>query len=349
MNVRTEFLSFLAHASGCDSNTQQPVRNGAYFVSFVPKEKAPPIVSDGAASVRKRETLEWLIRAALMACAGVSVATTIGIIIVLVSGSIDFFREVPIVEFLTETRWTPLFQEKHFGVLPLIVGTMSVAGYSAFIALPIGLAAAIYLSEYAPNWMRSILKPLLEVLAGIPSIVYGFFAIVFVSPLLRWITPDEGPFAADVFNAVNAAIVVSIMILPMVISLSEDVLRSVPRALRDAAYALGSSKFEVITRVVTPAALSGIVASFLLAICRAIGETMAVTLAAGQTAKLTFNPLESIQTMTCFIVQASAGDVEVGSIEYKTVFAVGFTLFVITMTINVFAQWILSRMRERYE
>jgi phosphate transport system permease protein len=219
-----------------------------------------------------------------------------------------------------------------------------VTGGAALVAIPIGLGTAIYLSEYASPMVREIVKPVLEVLAGIPSVVYGYMAVVSISPLIR------GTFdSAGVFNAASASIVVGFMILPMVVSLSEDVLRSVPRSLREAAYALGATKLDVTMRVVVPAALSGIVASFLLAISRAIGETMAVTLAAGATPKLTLNPLESIQTMTAYIVQVSQGDTPAGTIEYRTIFAVGLALFVSTMLLNIVAQWILTRMREKYE
>ena len=221
---------------------------------------------------------------------------------------------------------------------------MLVAAGSAVIAIPIGLGTAICLSEYAKPWARETVKPVLEILAGIPSVVYGYFAIVFISPLLRSIFSSAG-----VFNAANACIVVGIMTLPMIISLSEDALRSVPKSLREGAYALGATKYEVTCQVVVPAAMSGIVASFLLAISRAIGETMAVTLAAGATPKMTLNPLESVQTMTAYIVQVSQGDTPVGTIEYRTIFAVGLTLFISTMMMNLLAQWILGRMREKYE
>jgi phosphate transport system permease protein len=212
------------------------------------------------------------------------------------------------------------------------------------VALPIGLGSAIYLSEYASNPIREVVKPILEILAGIPSVVFGYLAVVLVSPIIR----DWFP-SANVFNAASASIVVGFMILPMIVSLSEDVLRSVPVSLREAAYALGATKFDVTTQVVVPAAISGIVASFLLAISRAIGETMAVALAAGATPKLTLNPLESIQTMTAYIVQISQGDTPAGSLEYRTIFAVGLALFVTTMGLNVLAQWFVSRVREKYE
>ena len=287
---------------------------------------------------------ERIIHAALFACALVSILTTVGIVLVLVVEAAQFFREVSIVEFLTDTKWTPLFRPQHFGILPLFCGTMLVAVGAIIVALPIGLGTAIYLSEYASNPVREIVKPVLEILAGIPSVVFGFLAVVLISPLIRDVFPS-----ANVFNAASASVVVGFMILPMIVSLSEDVLRSVPLSLREAAYALGATKLDVTVKVVLPAAISGIVASFLLAISRAIGETMAVALAAGASPKMTLNPLESIQTMTAYIVQVSQGDTPAGSLEYRTIFAVGLALFVVTMVLNILAQWFVSRMREKYE
>lgn len=287
---------------------------------------------------------EKLIHLFLWLCASVSVLTTVGIVVVLLVETVHFFSEVSLLSFLTGTRWAPLLRPQSFGILPLLCGTAWVALGSALIALPLGLCTAIFLSEYASPRVRNIVKPMLEILAGIPSVVYGYFAVVMISPLIRELVPS-----ADVFNAVSASIVLAVMILPMVVSLSEDMLRSVPRSLREAAYALGSTKLDVTCRVVVPAALSGIIASFLLAISRAVGETMAVTLAAGATPKLTWNPFESIQTMTAYIVQVSLGDTPAGSIEYLTIFAVGMTLFLLTLTMNVLAQWVLSRYREVYE
>lgn len=293
---------------------------------------------------RLRPFYEGLIHLALFVCASISVLVTVGIVIVLLYESVQFFFDVSVVDFLTGTRWTPLLKPQHFGILPLMCGTLLVAAGSAIVAVPIGLGTAIYLSEYASPRFRDIVKPLLEILAGIPSVVYGYLAIVFVSPIIRQIFPSAG-----VFNAASACIVVGIMILPMIISLSEDVLQSVPLSLRGAAFALGANKFEVTVRVVVPAALSGIIASFLLAISRAIGETMAVTLAAGATPKLTLNPLDSIQTMTAYIVQVSQGDTPTGTVEYRTIFAVGLMLFISTMLMNIISQYILSRVGEQYE
>jgi phosphate transport system permease protein len=280
----------------------------------------------------------------LVAASAVSILTTIGIVAVLVFESAQFFADVSPWTFLTGTKWTPLFEDKQFGVLPLLAGSLLVAGGAALVALPLGLAAAIYLSEYAPDRVRRVLKPVLEVLAGVPTVVYGFFALLYVTPLLRTVWPD-----ADIFNAASACIVMGIMIIPLVSSLSEDAMSAVPRALREGAYALGATKFEVATRTVVPAALSGIIASFLLAISRAIGETMIVTIAAGATPQLTMNPLRSVQTMTAYIAQTSMGELPHGTVEYRTIFAVGLTLFLITLAVNVVSGIILRRYREVYE
>jgi phosphate transport system permease protein len=284
------------------------------------------------------------VRSVLFACGAVSILTTVGIVLVLLWESVGFFREVSAWEFFTGTKWTPLFKPQNFGVLPLVAGSLMVAVGASLIALPVGLASAIYLAEYAPARARRILKPILEILAGIPTVVYGYFALTFITPLIREIFPGTG-----VFNAASAAVVVGVMIVPMVASLSEDALYAVPRSLREASYGLGANKFETVTRVVVPAALSGIIASFILAISRAIGETMAVTLAAGATPKLTVNPLESIQTMTAYIVQVSLGDTPYGTIEYRTIFAVGLLLFVITLSMNIASRAVLRRFREVYE
>jgi phosphate transport system permease protein len=285
---------------------------------------------------------EMAIEKAFFLCAIVSILTTLGIVLVLVFETFSFFKEVPILEFLTGTTWAPTYRPQHFGVLPLINGTLMIAGGAAVIAIPLGIASAIYLSEYASAKVRNTVKPALEILAGIPTVVYGYFAISFITPLLRNFVDT------NIFNAASASIVVGIMILPMISSLSEDAMRSVPRALREGAYALGSTKFDVSTKIVVPSALSGIIASFILAISRAIGETMAVTLAAGATPKMTLNFFESIQTMTAYIVQVSMGDTPFGSIEYKTIFAVGMVLFVMTLFMNIVSMWIKGRYREVY-
>lgn len=291
----------------------------------------------------RRSRADRIIPALLSVCAAISVLTTLGIVYILITETWRFFQKVPVVEFLTSARWAPLFEPKSFGIWPLLCGTLLITVIACLVAIPLGLGAAIYLSEYAPRKVRKVLKPVLEVLAGVPTIVYGYFALTFVTPVIRAIFPDAG-----IFNALSAGIVVGIMIIPMVCSLSEDAMAAVPRALRDGAYALGATRFEVALKIVVPAALSGIVASFVLAFSRAIGETMIVTIAAGATPKLTVNPLDSIQTMTAYIVQVSLGDTPHGSIEYGSIFAVGMTLFIITFLLNILAQYLSRRFREEY-
>ncbi|MBI4716672.1 MAG: phosphate ABC transporter permease subunit PstC [Planctomycetes bacterium] len=288
---------------------------------------------------------EKAIHVGVFFCAMVSVLTTAGIVLVLVVESFAFFRTVSPWEFLTGTRWSPQLEPRSFGVLPLLCGTMLVAGGALVFAVPLGLASAIYLSEYARPRVRAVLKPVLEILAGVPSVVYGFFALTFITPyVLRPLLPS-----VEVFNAASAALVVGVMIIPTISSLCDDAFRAVPRSLREAGYALSATKLEVSTRIVFPAAMSGVMAAVLLALARAIGETMAVALAAGMTPKLTFNPLESVHTMTGYIVQVSLGDTPAGSIEYQTIFAVGMALFIITLSINMIAQRVLRRFREVYE
>lgn len=292
---------------------------------------------------KKNHVLDKIVPVLLFLCAALSIVTTIGIVFTLITETYQFFRQVPIVDFLFGTKWSPLITPTSFGVLPLLSGTFMITIIACLVAIPLGLASAIYLSEYAPKAVRKVVKPILEVLAGVPTIVYGYFALSLITPLIRSIFPDMG-----VFNALSAGIVVGIMIIPMVCSLSEDAMSAVPRSLRDGAYALGATRFEVALKIVVPAALSGIVASAVLAFSRAIGETMIVTVAAGATPKLTGNPLESIQTMTAYIVQVSLGDTPHGSIEYGTIFAVGMTLFVITFLLNILAQYVARRFREEY-
>jgi phosphate transport system permease protein len=277
-------------------------------------------------------------------CAAISTLTTAAVIGVLAFETWGFLQQVPLTDFLFGTQWTPLLQPKSYGLLPLLAGTMMIVVGSALVAIPIGLASAIYLSEYASDRARSLLKPILEVLAGIPTVVYGFFALTFVTPLLKTFLPET-----HIFNAASAAIVVGIMVLPMVASLCDDAFRAVPMSLREGAYSLGATSFEVTCRVVVPAGLSGVFAAFVLAVSRAIGETMAVTLAAGATPILTLNPLESIQTMTAYIVQVSLGDTPQGTLTYQTLFAVASVLFLITLTLNVLANFIMKRYQEVYE
>lgn len=283
------------------------------------------------------------IKLILIALSVVSILTTIGIVITLFYESFLFFQEVSIIEFFTTKRWAPVFDPPAFGVLPLLSGTFLIALLSSLISLPFGLGSAIYLSEFASQRMRKLLKPMLELLAGIPSIVYGFFALTFITPILRTLMPDT-----SVYNALSASIAVGIMTLPMVASLSEDAMMAVPDSIRQGAYALGSTKLEVAIHVIVPAAFSGIAASFMLAISRAIGETMIVAIAAGQTPTFTLNPLESIQTMTGFMVNMALGDIQQGSIEFKTVFVVGALLFMVTLVMNFIARFVIQKNREVY-
>jgi phosphate transport system permease protein len=291
-----------------------------------------------------RRWSEDIVRLLLALCALVSVATTVGIVLALLLPAIEFFRAISPVDYFTGTDWAPLFEPARFGVLPLVVGTISVTAWACLVCIPFGLGAAIYLSEYARPRVRAWLKPALELLAGIPTVVYGYFALTFVTPLLR----DVG-LPVDVFNALSAGLVMGVMLIPTVASLSEDAMSAVPRHLRDGAYALGSTRLQVSTRIVVPAALSGIVASFVLAISRAIGETMIVLIAAGQQATLSFDPRRAVETMTAFIAATGAGDVPTGSTEYKTIFAVGLTLFAATLLMNLLAIRLVRRFREVYE
>ena len=273
-------------------------------------------------------------------CASLSIFTTIGVIAVLLFESIAFFREIPISRFLTETQWTPLFAEKHFGIIVLASATFLTTAIAMAVALPFGLMAAIYMSEYASERTRRILKPSIEILAGIPTVVYGYFALLFVTPLLKKLIPSISGF-----NALSAGIVMGIMIIPTVASLSEDALYAVPRSLREGAYALGASTRQVVTGIVIPAASSGILASFILGVSRALGETMIVAIAAGQTPRLTLNPLVPVETMTAYIVQVSLGDVPTGSLEFRTIFAVGLTLFLMNLAFNLISYNLARRQR----
>jgi phosphate transport system permease protein len=295
-------------------------------------------------STTRRRWGEDVVKGVLALCALVSVVTTVGILFALLEPAIEFFREVSVREFFTSSTWAPLFEPSHFGVLPLIAGTLSVTFWACVVALPCGLGAAIYLSEYAPTRVRAFLKPALEVLAGIPTVVYGYFALVFITPLLQ----DLG-LPVGIFNALSAALVMGVMIIPTIASMSEDAMTAVPQSLRDGSYALGANKLQTSTRIVVPAAISGIIASFVLGISRAIGETMIVLLAAGGMPNLTFNPFEAVQTMTAFIAATGAGDVPTGSIEYKTIFAVGLTLFAMTFVMNLISIRLVRRFREVYE
>jgi phosphate transport system permease protein len=286
---------------------------------------------------------EGLIERTLFLCAAASILVTGGIIFVLLFETLAFLREVPITEFLFGTVWTPLFSEKRFGVLPLVSGTILASSIAMLVALPAGLLTAVYLSEYAASGIRRVVRPVLEVLAGVPTVVYGYFALQFVTPLLQNIVPNLAGF-----NALGPGIVMGIMILPLVSSLSEDALHSVPNGLREGAYALGATRMQAALRVVLPAAFSGISAAAILAVSRAIGETMIVAIAAGQQPRLTLDPRVPVETMTAYIVQVSLGDTPAGTLEYRTIFAVGMLLFASTFLLNMISIWLRNRFREEY-
>jgi phosphate transport system permease protein len=305
------------------------------------REAAAPQLRLG---LSRRRWGEDVVKAVLALCALVSVATTVGIVVALFLPAFEFFGEISIVDFLTGTEWAPLFEPAFFGVLPLIAGTLVVTACACLVCIPFGLGAAIYLSEYAQRRTRKILKPILEILAGIPTVVYGYFAITFVTPRLQ-----ELGLPVGVFSALAAGLVMGVMLLPTVASISEDSMAAVPQDLRDGAYALGSTRYQVSTRIVVPAAISGIIASFVLATSRAVGETMIVLIAAGGQPNWTWNPLEAMQTMTAFIAATAQGDVATGTVAYKTIFAVGATLFVMTLVMNLVAIRLVRRFREVYE
>ena len=307
--------------------------------------------SAGAALPRQRRRLlsrkarEAPIIAFLFLCALLSVVTTVGIVLVLLTEAVPFFQKVSVLKFLTGTVWTPLFQQKHYGVLPLISATAMITGMAMAVAVPLGLLSAIYLSEYAAEGVRAVVKPVLEVLAGIPTVVYGFFAISFISPnIIRPIFDSE-----TIFTALGAALAMGIMLIPMVASLSEDAMRAVPQSLREGAHALGAAQYQVALKVVVPAALSGIVAASLLALARAVGETMIVTIAAGGIPNLAWNPLEAMQAMTAYIMEVAVGDTPRGTVGYESIFAVGLMLFVFTLGLNLLAHAFVARFREVYE
>jgi phosphate transport system permease protein len=291
--------------------------------------------------MRKREKF---IEVILMLCAAISVLTTIGILWVLLSESSSFFAKVSLKDFLTDTQWTPLFAEKHFGILPLISGTLLTTVIAIAIALPVGLSIAVYLNEYAHHRFRKTVKPMLEILAAIPTVVYGYFALMVVTPFLQKFIPDMAGF-----NALSPGIVMGIMIIPIISSLSEDALYAVPKSLREASYGMGATRLQTSFKVLVPAATSGITVSIILAVSRAIGETMIVAIAAGQQPRLTANPLVPIETITTYIVQVSLGDVVQGSLEYQTIFAAGIALFAFTFILNNISYFIKKKFQEKYE
>ena len=289
-------------------------------------------------------TKEKIIEGIMMACSFVTVLTTVGIILVLSIDTFKFFSEVSIIDFFTDSQWTPLFAEKHFGIMPLLAGTLLTTAIAILLAVPLGLTIAIYLNEYASEKFTSIVKPVLEILAAIPTVVYGFFALQFVTPLLQSFIPGLRGF-----NALSPGLVMGVMIIPYITSLSEDALRAVPKSLREASYGMGATKFQTAFKVMIPAASSGIIISIILAVSRALGETMIVAIAAGQEPNLTFNPLESVETITTYIVQVSMGDVPQDSLEYRTIFAAGMTLFLFTFILNNISFWMRKKFENKYE
>ena len=286
---------------------------------------------------------DGIIEGLLFVSALFSVVVTIGIVGILAHESYGFFKEVSFIEFITEKTWTPLFSEPKFGILPLVMGTLLTTAIAIIVALPLGLITAIYLSEYAPHKAREILKPVLELLAAVPTVVYGYFALLFLTPILQKFMPDLSGF-----NALSPGIIMGIMIIPYVSSVSEDAMAAVPMQIREGSYAMGATKLQTAFKVLIPAAFSGIAAAFIIGISRAIGETMVVAIAAGGQPNFTANPLEPVQTLTAYIVAVSLGDVPYGTIEYKTIFAAGVTLFVMTLGFNILGFWLRKKIREAY-
>jgi phosphate transport system permease protein len=300
-------------------------------------------VSDRLAFNAMRNWKERLIEAALLSAAAISVLTTLGIVYVLVSESVSFFQHVSIIDFLTDTQWTPLFDDAHFGIMVLISGTLVSSAVALLVAIPMGTIIAIYLSEFADSRVREVSKPILELLGGIPTIVFGYFALLVVTPILQFVFPS-----LPGFSLLSAGLVMGIMIVPYIASLSEDAMRAVPMSMREGAYAMGSTKLYTAIHVVVPAAISGLAASYILAISRAVGETMILAVAAGMQPNLTWNPMEPAATITSYIVQVALGDLPHGSIGYQTIFAAGLTLLMITLIFNIIGQWLRAKYREVY-
>ena len=300
-------------------------------------------VSDRLARRQARHARERAIESVLFLAAFVSVATTVGIVVILLKESFVFFQHVSLWDFLTDTQWTPLFADAHYGIVPLLSGTLVSTAVALLVAIPLGTIIAIYLSEFAPFTVREVAKPFLEMLGGVPTIVYGYFALLFVTPLLQMLYPG-----LPGFNLLSAGLVMGIMIIPYVSSVSEDAMRAVPMALREGSYAMGATRFQTAIRVVTPAAFSGIAAAYILGISRAVGETMILAVAAGMQPKLTWNPLEPAATITAYIVQVALGDLPHGSIGYQTIFAAGLTLALVTLLFNVLGHILRKRYRQAY-
>lgn len=291
----------------------------------------------------RRNVKERIIELILMMAALVAVATTFAIVGVLLFESLSFFKTVSVIDFFTDTQWTPLFEDAHYGIMPLVSGTLTTSAIALAVAVPIGTISAIFLSEFATHKTREIVKPILELLVGVPTVVFGYFALFFVTPMLQHIYPD-----LPSFNMLGAGIVMGVMIIPYIASLSEDAMRAVPMSMREGSYAMGATRFQTAIKVVTPAAISGIVAAYILAISRAVGETMVVAIAAGQQPNLTFNPLDSAATITAYIVQVAMGDLPHGSIGYQSIFAAGLVLMSMTLSFNIFGHWIRKKYRETY-
>lgn len=292
---------------------------------------------------RMRYVRERIIESLLFLAAFSSVAITVAIVVILVRESLGFFEHVSIVDFLTDTQWTPLFDDAHYGIMPLVTGTLVTAGVALAVAIPLGTIIALYLSEFAPHRVREVVKPVLELLDGIPTIVYGYFALLFVTPLLQYFFPE-----LPGFNMLSAGLVMGVMIIPYVSSISEDAMRAVPMHIREGSYAMGATRFQTALHVVTPAAFSGIAAAYILGISRAIGETMIVAVAAGMQPNLTWNPMEPAETITAYIVQVSLGDLPHGSIGYQTIFVAGLMLMLMTLIFNIAGHWLRKRFREVY-
>lgn len=290
-----------------------------------------------------RKIKEGAVEGVFLLCGLSSIFITVGIVAVLAYEALGFFREVSIIDFLTGTEWTPLFADKKFGILPLVAGTLLITGIALSVSLPLGLTVAIYLSEYAPHKVKEIAKPILELLAAVPTVVYGYFALLFLTPILQKFFPEMSGF-----NALSPGIIMGIMIIPYISSVSEDAMKAVPMSIREGSYAMGATRLQTAIKVVIPAAFSGIAAAFIMGISRAIGETMVVAIAAGMMPNFTANPTQPVQTLTAYIVQVSLGDVPHGTLEYKTIFAVGMTLFLMTLGFNIIGFWLRSRIREAY-
>ena len=301
------------------------------------------VISERLSRRKTRHLRERVIEFILFSAAAFSVFVTLGIVYVLVSESVLFFRQIPLWDFLTDTQWTPLFADAHYGIMVLLSGTLVSSAVALGVAVPLGTIIAIYLSEFAPFSVREVAKPLLELLSGVPTVVYGYFALLFVTPLLQALFPS-----LPGFNLLSAGLVMGVMIIPYVASVSEDAMRAVPMSMREGSYAMGATRFQTATRVVTPAALSGITAAYILGISRAVGETMILAIAAGMQPNLTWNPAEPAATITSFIVQVALGDLPHGSIGYQTIFAAGLTLMLMTLAFNVFGHMLTRRFRQAY-